>query len=128
MKKLLFAVVVCTSMMSFSQEVAADAAAPKKDPAAEKSAKREKANKLLAAQAKQCGMTFEEFSKLPAAERSAKYKAAVNKRLAAQAAICGMTLEDFKALPVAERRAKYKAAFKARQEAKKAKKAAPAAE
>lgn len=97
MKKLLFAVAVCVSMMAFSQDAAAD--------------------KKLAANAKLCAMSVEEFKALAPAEQKARIKKAraenANKMMAKRAKLCGMPVEEFKALKPAERNAKIKAAKKA---------------
>ena len=121
MKKLLFAVAVCASMMAFSQDAAADAAKCSDSPAAVKDAKAEKAAKRLAAQAKQCKMSVEDFSKLSKAEQKAKIKEARAKADEANAKLCGMTVEEFKALKPADRKAKLKEARRAAKKAKKAK-------
>ena len=105
MKKLLFAVAVCASMMAFSQGSAAD--------------------KRLAANAKLCAMSVEEFKALTPAEQKAKVNEA---NLKNRARWCGMSVEDFKALKPAEQVKRINAAKKARAAAAKAKKAKKTAE
>ena len=114
MKKLMFAAVLCASVLAYAQEAAPDAAA--KDDKAALVAKRN------AFQAKLLGMSAEDYAKLTPAERKAKMKEFRAKQQEEQAKLVGMPVEEFAKLTPAERREKVKAARKAAGKPAKAKK------
>ncbi len=114
MKKLMFAAVLCASMLAFAQET--EPAKPDKEAKAALVAKRN------AAQAQLLGMSEEDFAKLTPAERKAKMKEARAKQQEEQAKLVGMSAEEFAKLTPAERREKVRAARKAAGKPAKAKK------
>ena len=117
MKKLIFSLLVCGSLMAYADDPAPAAPAP--DAA--------KIEKRIASQAKQLKMSVEEFKKLTPEqvkakkeELKAKNAAEKERNLVEQAEKLKIPLEEFKKLTPAERAEKIKAFNKAEREAKKA--------
>ena len=141
MKKLMFSLLVCGSLMAFAEEPAPVAKAPAADKAERRVASQAKELKMSVEEfkkltpdqvktkqeearaerrAKRYGVTVEEYKKMTPEECKAKEAQLKEKKIADQAAKLKMPVEEFKKLTPAERSEKLKAAHKAEREAAKA--------